>query len=51
MVECYHGPGDTQPFAGGWQLVRAVAFSPDGKRLAATGDYGWVMIWDADSGE
>jgi hypothetical protein len=27
------------------------ALSPDSKRLAATGDNGLVMIWDADSGK
>jgi WD40 repeat protein len=31
--------------------VTGVAFSPDGKWLAATGDCGVAMIWDADSGE
>ena len=30
---------------------RLEAKGTQGKRLAATGDYGLVLIWDADSGE
>jgi WD40 repeat protein len=39
----------------GWrhgEIVRAVAYSQDGKRLASAGvDDEWVVIWDAESGK
>ncbi|MEL7314278.1 MAG: caspase family protein, partial [Cyanobacteria bacterium J06559_3] len=40
----------TQTFAGGGN-VKAIAFSPDGNRIATASDDGALNLWDAGSGE
>jgi WD40 repeat protein len=38
----------SREFAGGMEEVRAVAFSPDGRWLAAAGKRGSVQVWEID---
>ncbi len=39
------------PFRGHEGDVTDVAFSPDGSRLATTGDDGWLRVWDPSTGD
>ncbi len=41
---------DQDPEAGGPEMVRSVAFSPDGKTLASASLFGSVILWDLRSG-
>jgi WD40 repeat protein len=38
-------------FKGRNRDVNGVAFSPDGSKLATTGDLGWLEVWDASTGK
>jgi WD40 repeat protein len=33
-----------------WREIGGVAFSPDGRRLAAFASHGWVKVWELDDG-
>ena len=43
--------GDLRTFTGHTNRVSAVAFSPDGRRLASGSDDASVKIWDAEAGQ
>jgi WD40 repeat protein len=42
---------EVRKFAGLLDNIKAVAFSPDGKTLAATARDGHIILWDADTGK
>jgi WD40 repeat protein len=39
------------PEAGDGENIHSLAFSPDGKILASGRSWGWVQLWDANTGE
>jgi WD40 repeat protein len=42
---------DQDPEGGGPEMVKSLAFSPDGKMLASASIYGSVLLWDLHSGK
>ena len=48
LSQAGHGDGE---FGAGFRGIMAVAFSPDGKRLATAGADGTAIMWDAATGQ